>query len=97
MTAAQRSKLAALRAKTDRDLVRIIGSALEAGLLIAASDTSLDSAGSPHGRAQKIYAEARMLLPKVEGVGERRRLEENLDLLRQNLERNRAMALGSSA
>jgi len=84
MTAtAQISKLAELRAKTDRDLVWLIGNAL--GLLMAA--TRSDSAEQLHGRAQEIYADTLMLLPKVEDVNERQRLEERVEQLRNSLER----------
>jgi hypothetical protein len=54
----QSSKLAELRAKTDRDLVCIIDNALELGLLLAAD---LDPAGVLHRRAADIYADTVML------------------------------------
>ena len=40
---AQPSKLAELRAKTDKDLVSILDTTLELGLLIAATDMHVDS------------------------------------------------------
>jgi hypothetical protein len=95
--AAQLSKLAELRAKTDRELVGIIDSALKVGLLLAATNTHGDSAGQLHGRAQEIYANTLILLPKVEDVSKRRRLEERLKQLQAGLEPRRAVAMGSSA
>jgi hypothetical protein len=87
---AQLSKLAELRAKTDRDLVSIIDNALEVGLLLAASEADVDSAGVLHRRAADIYRDTVMLVEKVENVGERRRLEEKLRQVRESLERRRA-------
>ena len=92
---AQLSKLAELRAKTDQDLVTIIANALEVGLLIAATETHVDPARLLHSRADKIYADALMLLSKVEDRGERRRLEGMLKQLRDALERLRAAPLGA--
>jgi hypothetical protein len=85
-TTAQLSKLAALRTKTDRDLVSIIDNALQVGLLLAANETDLDPAGALHRRAADIYADTVMLVEKVENVGERRRLEEKLKWLRHALD-----------
>ena len=91
MTAtAQLSKLAELRAKTDRDLVRIIDNAVEVGLLLAANEPDVDPAGVLHRRAADIYADTVMLVQKVEDVGERLRLEEKLRQLRETLEQRRA-------
>jgi len=84
---AQLSKLAELRAKTDRELVRIIGKALDLGLMIAPTNTHGESAKRLHARAQEIYADTLMLIPKVEDVGERRRLERSGRVLRERLER----------
>jgi hypothetical protein len=78
---AQLSELAELRGKTDRELVSIIENALEVGLLIAATDTHVDSAGPLQGRAEEIYANTLMLISKVENLGERRRLESRLQQL----------------
>jgi hypothetical protein len=85
---AKRSKLTELRAKTDRDLVRIIDNALEIGLLLAANEPDVDPAGVLHRRAADIYADTLMLASKVEDVGERRRLEEKLKQLRKSLDRH---------
>ncbi len=87
---AELSKLAELRAKTDQDLMRIIDNALEVGLLLAATDTHVDSAMQLHGRAEEIHADTLMLIPKIEDVSERRRLEDRLELLRERLDRRRA-------
>jgi len=89
MSAARLSKLAELRAKTDQDLVRIISSELESGLQSVAAETSVDSSG-----ARSIYANALRLLPKVENLNERRKLEANLEVLRERLKRRRAVAVG---
>jgi hypothetical protein len=88
MTAtAQQSKLAELRARTDRDLVRIIDNALEVALLLAANEPDVDPAGGLHRRAADIYADAVMLVEKVEDVREQRRLEGKLRQLRNALDR----------
>ena len=88
---AQLSKLAELRAKTDRDLVSIIDNAVEVGLLIAATDTHVDPAGRLlQGRADKIYTDTLMLVSKVEDVNERRRLADKLKQLGDILKQRRA-------
>ena len=86
----QLSKLAELRAKTDQDLVSIIENALEVGLLLGATDTPVNSVWRIHVRAEEIYADTLMLIPKVEDVSERRRLEGRLKELRENLDQRRA-------
>jgi hypothetical protein len=87
---AQLSKLAELRAKTDQDLVSIIENALEVGLLLGATDTHVDSAEPLHGKEEEIHADTLMLISKVEDLGERRRLEDRLKELRENLDQRRA-------
>jgi hypothetical protein len=89
------SKLAELRLKTDRDLVQVIGQALENALSIVAPDRSADSAARLRGRAEKIYAKVATLIPKVEDPAERRGLEARLSLLREGLEQPEVMAAGS--
>jgi len=83
------SKLAELRAKTDRELVSIIDNALEVGLLLAANEPDVDPVGVLHRRAADIYANTLMLASKVEDVGEGRRLEGKLRELRETLEQRR--------
>jgi hypothetical protein len=83
----QPSKLAELRAKTDRDLVSIIDNALETGLLLAANEADVDIAGVLHRKATGIYAHSLMLVQKVEVVRERERLEETLRKLCKALDR----------
>jgi hypothetical protein len=62
MTATEQlSKLAELRAKTDRDLVSIIDNALGVGLLLAANERDVDTAGVPHRRATDIYPDTVMI------------------------------------
>jgi len=89
------SKLAELRAKTDRDLVLILSNALELGLQCAAVDRG---AGGPlRDRAADIYANAVTLLSKVENIAERRKLENKLDRLRASLRHTMTEAAFSSA
>jgi hypothetical protein len=90
MSATQLSKLAELRAKTDRDLVSIIDNAVELGFLLAANEPDVDPAGVLNRRAADIYADTVMLVQKVEALRERRRLEEKLRQLRESLEQRRA-------
>jgi hypothetical protein len=81
------SKLAELRAKTDRELVSIIDNAMDLGLLLASNEPDVGSAGVLHCRAADIYADALILAQKVENVRECRRLEEKLRQLRKSLDR----------
>jgi hypothetical protein len=92
---AQLSKLAELRAKTDRDLVRIVDNALEVALLIAATNAQGDSVGRFHGRADRIYADTLMLVSKVENLGERQRLEGRLNQLWDTLEQRLVQVAGA--
>jgi len=92
---AQLSKLAELRAKTDRDLVSIIDNALEVGLLLAANELDFDPVGVLHRRAADIYADTVMLVEKVEALQERRRLEGRVQQLRESLERRQPAAAGT--
>ena len=75
------SKLAQLRLKTDQELAQIIDNSLESALKL------LDSGEPQSVRAEKAYAEAVKLLPKVEDPRERRRLKNKLVWVRENLER----------
>jgi hypothetical protein len=92
---AQLSKLAELRAKTDRDLVRIIDHALEVGLLMAANEPDVDPSGVLHRRAAEIYADTVMLVSKVEDLGERRRLEGRLKQLCKSLDQRQTQMAGA--
>ena len=94
--AAQLSKLAELRAKTDRELVSIIDNALEVGLLLAANEPDVDPVGVLHRRAADIYTDTVMLVEKVENVGERRRLEARLRQLRHALDRRVRVQMSSA-
>jgi hypothetical protein len=85
---AQLSKLAELRAKTDRELVRIIVNAVGVGLLLTANEPDVDPAGLLHRRAADIYANTVVLVDKVENVRERLWLEGRLEQLRESLERS---------
>jgi hypothetical protein len=92
-SASTRFKLAELRVKTDQELSQIIDNNLESALNFAltadgqrdASD--LDSAEPQRVRAEKAYAEALKLLPKVDDLHERRRLKTKLEQVRKSLER----------
>jgi|SRR5690349_24996400 hypothetical protein len=64
------SKLAELRVRTDRDLVSVIDHELELGL-------------RSHIPAAKVWVEALKLLPAVENLTERRRLEKKAMQLEQ--------------
>jgi hypothetical protein len=85
------SKLAELRAKTDRELVVVIEGELERGLHLAraAEETSpvegLGSEELPHVTAEAAYADAAKLLAIVDDLGDRQRLEWKLERLRQIL------------
>ena len=89
---AARSKLAELRLKTDQQLVGIIDSVLELGLHFArlaegpTSANSFDFGPPAHVNAAKAWAEALKLLPKVDNLSERRRLEWKLKQLRDALD-----------
>jgi hypothetical protein len=71
----RKSKLAELRAKTDRQLVILIRSTLDDGL-------------ASRAEAERAYSEVRVLLPTVRDVteAERRRLESKLARLRELLD-----------
>jgi len=92
------SRLAELRAKTDRDLAAIIDNALELGLLLAANSPDVDREGVLRRRAADIYADTVMLVPRVEDARTCRRLEEKLRQLRAALDRHvQVWTAGSSA
>jgi hypothetical protein len=79
----RQSKLAELRAKTDRQLVTLIRSRLDDGLASARA-----SAAETCAEAKRAYSEVRVLLPAVRDVteAERRRLESKLARLRELLD-----------
>jgi hypothetical protein len=91
--AAKTSKLAELRAKTDRDLAKIIENQLERALRFARGageqlpPKDRDSAKPSPARAEEMCAEAQVWLTKVENPGSRRRLETKWKQVRQNLNR----------
>ena len=76
------SKLAELRAKTDRQLVTLIRARLDDGL-------------ASRAQAERAYSEVLVLLPTVRDVtdADRRRLESKLARLRQLLEERPAHAM----
>jgi len=88
-TAARLLKLAELRAKTDRDLVIIIGKQVERALAHAAEARrhANDSVIAERSRvqAEQMCTEALRFLSKVEDPRSRGHLETKLDALRQRL------------
>jgi hypothetical protein len=93
---AQLSKLAELRAKTDRELATIIRNALELGLLLAYTEPDADPTGVLRHRAADIYADTVLLVEKVENVREQRRLEEKLRQLHNALDRQVRVQMASA-
>jgi hypothetical protein len=89
------SKLAELRARTDRQLINIINSELERGLhlaLLAAETESAYHFGVTQlhdAEAEKACAYARTLLTRVDNTNERRRLESKVLRLRAALDGQR--------
>jgi hypothetical protein len=86
-------KLAELREKTDRDLVRIIGTELERGLILASVASEWQS--PLYARAESVYRKATASLSKVYGMSpaDRALLEGKLAELRQALD----LAAGQTA
>jgi len=88
------TKLIELRSKTDRQLVALINSRLDAGLTCArlvtdpGSDSKWASAEAFQAGAIRAHDEVRALLPWVNDVtmSERRRLELKLEQLRELLD-----------
>ncbi len=78
------SKLAELRAKTDRELIRLVANALELGIQCASASNS--PSGPLRDKAEEIYMDTFALLSKVENLNERRRLELKQKGLRQLLD-----------
>jgi len=89
------SKLARLRAKTDRQLIKIINNELERGLhlaLLAAETNSAYDFGDtepPDAEAEKACAYALSLVSRVDDTNERQRLEGKLLRLRAALDGQR--------
>ena len=83
----QFSKLAELRAKTDRQLVSTIDNALAVGLLLAANEADVDAAGVLHRRAAQTCANTAVLVTLIEILQEPRRLEEKFRRLGDALDR----------
>ena len=77
------AKFAQLRAKTDRQLVAIIGRQVERSLGAARSN---DRPQQDRAVAEKAYAEARKLISQVYNLNERLRLEARLGELRRTLD-----------
>jgi len=80
------SKLAELRARTDRDLVRILSADLERGLALANVAATWHSVF--RAEAEAVYTRAKALLPRLSGVNaeETARLEARLKELGMALE-----------
>ena len=60
------SKLAELRARTDRDLVRILNADLERGLALANVAATRHSVF--RAQAEAVYNRSKTLLPKIPGL-----------------------------
>jgi hypothetical protein len=83
----ERLTLANLRARTDRELIAIIDSALERGLGLQRRRTNGGVVNQRRAEAEQAYAEAMKLLPAVYGsASERLRLEGKLAELRSALD-----------
>ena len=96
MTAlSQMYKLAELRARTDRDLVYIVGNALELGIQCASA--AMGARGALRAKAEDIYANALMLLPKIENVSERRKLSDKALRMRELLDGSTIVRAASCA
>ena len=88
-------KLAELRAKTDRQLLRIVSEALEHGLVLARMASTHYVVGERlqadglRAKAERAYQESGMLAPVLRGVGQhqRTRLEQQRRELRDTLDR----------
>jgi len=95
------SKLAELRARTDRQLIQIINNQLERGLHLAllAAETESDyhfGVTELHdAEAEKVCAYALSLLTRVDDTNERRRLETKLLRLRGALDGQRRVMAAS--
>ena len=101
MTNSKMTKLAELRARTDRQLIQIINNELERGLhlaLLAAEAESAYHFGVTElhdAEAEKVCAYALSLLPRVDDTNERRRLESKLLRLRAALDGQRRVMAAS--
>lgn len=82
----QMYKLAELRARTDRDLVHLVDNALEIGIQCASA--ARGTHGILRAKAEDIYANALMLLPRIENVSERRKLSDKAGRMRELLDRS---------
>jgi hypothetical protein len=96
-TISEHAKLAELRAKTDRQLIRLINNDLELGLKLAIITYCDDPASveERRARAERAYGEAGNLLPKVYSLSERLRLEKKLIELRAALDEARVRKAGA--
>jgi len=94
------SKLAELRAKTDRQLIHVINSELDRGLHLALqaeakSAYDCDGVAPPHVEAEKACAYALSLISRVDDTSERRRLESKLTRLGAALDGQRRVMTAS--
>jgi hypothetical protein len=80
--------LAGLRARTDRELIAIIGSTLERGLELMRRNTNGGAVEQHRAEAEQAYAEVVKLVRLIYRLREsdRRRLEEGLADLRSTLD-----------
>jgi hypothetical protein len=95
------SKLAELRARTDRQLIQIINNELERGLhlaLLAAKTEPADDFGitePPDAEAENACAYALSLVARVDDTNERQRLESKVLRLRAALDAQRRVMAAS--
>lgn len=83
----QREKLAALRAKTDQQLFRLVLHQLETAIVLLGTQPADGNAMTP-SRAENAYRDAVLLLPTMKGLSafQKRLVEQRIEELRMNLE-----------
>jgi hypothetical protein len=82
----KQAKLVQLRSKTDRDLLVLVRRELERGVALADVATTKES--PLYGQAERAYATAASMLPRIAGLNpsEQRELEGALKELRETLD-----------
>lgn len=92
-SASEAEKLQRLREKTDRQLAALVCNRLKLGLALARLGANMES-GELYVKAERAYAEALLLLPRIYTVSEaeRRRLETMISELGDALDEPRMAA-----
>ena len=82
----KQAKLVQLRSKTDRDLLILMRRELDRGLALA--DVATSNQSQLYAQAERAYATAASMLPRIAGLNpsERRELEGTLKELRETLD-----------